>query len=306
VFAAAAITTDYDTLLALYPAEALVSDAQKRLDALLEAGTPPEQATRLVYDTLLAQSTTPSGAAGPPTDQEPPQDPAVQTAALRPAQEDPFIPLQPIDIKAIVAKIDRSTLQRVSPRRIEFRTTDGFPCLILATPDYSSSGKCSQRKRRQLLLHISDKGSIDAATQEQQHESVDEPQDLHLGDAYAAAHAAAAADAEKAEVHTQQGEPFLSQSGVMRSMLQESSPQCATPKGEVLILAPYFVEHTCAFGEEASEIAALFAAAGYRVTFKCNDPVACPEGPPSLEDYTCWSKYAFVMVSTTGDSRQQR
>jgi hypothetical protein len=225
----------------------------------------------------------------------------VQAASLTPAQEDPFIPLQPIDIKAIVAKIDRATLQRVSPRRIEFRTTDGFPCLILATPDYSTSGNCTQNKRRKLLLHTTDEGGSIAAAQEQQHQS--ELQSLHLADALAADSAAAAAAAfEKPELAMQPGKKFITQHAAMRTMLQAPTSQCPTPKGEVLILAPYFVEHSCAFGDEAGEIAALFSAAGYKVTFKCNHPVACPEGPPSLDDYTGWSKYAFVMVSTTGDS----
>jgi hypothetical protein len=220
----------------------------------------------------------------------------VQAASLTPAQEDPFIPLQPIDIKAIVANIDRATLQRVSLRRIEFRTTDGFPCLILAAPDYSVSGNCKQNKRRKLLLHTSNEGSTVAVavTKEQQpHDGA--LRSLDMGDAAAAA-------AEQPEVALEHGKKFITQLGGMRALLQTPAAQCATPKGEVLILAPYFVEHSCAYGDEAGDIAALFSAAGYRVTFTCNNPAACPEGPPALEDYIGWSKYAFVMVSTTGDS----
>jgi hypothetical protein len=58
---------------------------------------------------------------------------------------------------------------------------------------------------------------------------------------------------------------------------------------------------TCAFGDEAPDIAQLFSAAGYNVIFKCNDPRLCPAGPPFLDDYEGWSKHAFVVVSSVGD-----
>jgi hypothetical protein len=81
-----------------------------------------------------------------------------------------------------------------------------------------------------------------------------------------------------------------------------SGRNCTWTWGEVLVLAPFVAESSCAFPDESADIAALFQAAGYRVTFKCNDHVVCPSGPLSLDDYTGWSKYAFVAVSTVGDA----
>ncbi|WIA29795.1 hypothetical protein OEZ86_012268 [Tetradesmus obliquus] len=159
----AAITTDYDTLLQVFPTQALVADAQQQLDRLLASGVAVAQATQQVYDTLLAKSGGTRRALLSAAD--------TTSASVGPSQFDDSIPLQPIDIKAILARVDRASLTR-----------------------------------------------------------------------------------------------------------------------------------RCAGGEESADIAALFQTAGYNVKFKCNDPVLCPEGPPSLDDYTGWSKYCFVAVSTIGDS----
>jgi hypothetical protein len=81
----------------------------------------------------------------------------------------------------------------------------------------------------------------------------------------------------------------------------QQAGKCPTARGSVLVLAPYLRENRCAFGDEAPDIAQLFAAAGYNVIFKCNDPGLCPAGPPTLDDYEGWSKHAFVVVSSIGD-----
>jgi hypothetical protein len=114
--------------------------------------------------------------------------------------------------------------------------------------------------------------------------------------------AAAAAVADIADTHLEHGKKFVTQHWGMRAILQAATSQCGTAKGEVLILAPCINEKSCAFGDEACRMVALFKAAGYRVTFKCDDAAACPEGPPAVEDYKGWSKYAFVAVFTVGDA----
>jgi hypothetical protein len=291
----AAITTDYDTLMQVFPTQALVADAQKKLDELLAKGEAIDAATQQIYDTLLQQSSssTPGRAAVAALQ----ADKAIPKAS---GQWNDSEPLQPIDIQALIAKIDRDSLQTVTERRIEFRTTDGFPCLVLAKVDYSKvvpgGSKCKQRHRRQLRQQASQHDVDNAAEQQQvlQHQG-HRLHELHLADA-----AARITTAATASIHADHGQQVQAHSSSTRTLLQSS--QCATPKGNVLVLAPFFAENSCAFGDESAEIAALFRAAGYRVTLKCNDHTLCPGGPPSLDDYTGWSQYAFVAVSTVGDA----
>ncbi|WIA41057.1 hypothetical protein OEZ86_004693 [Tetradesmus obliquus] len=193
-----AITTDYDTLLQVFPTKKLVESAQQKLEQLLDGGASPESATQQVYDLLLQLNkgtrSTPAAAA------------AAAAASFQVAQGSPVQSnrsSQAVNITELIAKVDPASVRRGSERRVEFSTVDGFPCMVLATADYSAS------------------------------------------------------------------------------VLGGSN---------------------CAYGDESSEIAALFQRQGYSVTFKCNNITVCPEGPPSLEDFIGWSKYAFVAVITIGDA----
>ncbi|WIA20772.1 hypothetical protein OEZ85_005135 [Tetradesmus obliquus] len=192
----AAITTDYDTLLQVFPTKKLVESAQQKLEQLLDGGASPESATQQVYDLLLQLNkgtrSTPAAAAAAAS---------FQVAQGSPVQSNRS--LQAVNITELIAKVDPASVRRVSERRVEFSTVDGFPCMVLATADYSAS------------------------------------------------------------------------------VLGGSN---------------------CAYGDESSEIAALFQRQGYSVTFRCNNITVCPEGPPSLEDFIGWSKYAFVAVITIGDA----
>jgi hypothetical protein len=295
LFAPAAVTTDYDTLLNVFPTQALVADAQQKLDNLLASGINIAQATQQVYDTLLAQSSSGArsaldkvAAAAASTSQ--------QRRDAETAQFEDLPPLEPINIKAILARIDKASLRQVSERRIEFKTTDGFPCVILAAVDYSQnttgSSECKKAQssggaKRRLLLHTATNDANSAASHQQLLPEV--PSTAAAADA-AAMHWEPVSSADDSAT-IQHG---------LRTLLQAT--QCETAKGDVLILAPFFAENRCASGDESAEIAALFTAAGYNVKFKCNDPVVCSQGPPSLEDYTGWSQYSFVAVSTIGDA----
>jgi hypothetical protein len=293
---AAAITTDYDTLLQVFPTQARVADAQKKLDSLLAKGTAIDEATQQVYDTLLQQSSSGPVRAAATLQAQP------EAAPQGSAPWNDSMPLQPIDMRAIVARIDRASLQKVSERCIEFRTTDGFPCLVLAMVDYSKyvpgGSKCKQSSGRKLLLHTSLEGGSSDMQQQQQQLG---PNGMLHANAFAAAAAAPNVPAAAARIEHGKLLPAHA-SGSARALLRSSSSQCATPKGEVLVLAPFFAENSCAFGDESADVAALFQAAGYRVTFKCNKLELCPGGPPALDDFTGWSKYAFVAVSTIGDA----
>jgi hypothetical protein len=305
---AAAITTDYDTLLQVFPTQTLVADAQRKLEALLDSGKSIEEATQEIYDLLIQQSNTPP----PPAKAAAADLERIQAANIDPAkvQRDAIA----TNITELMAQVDNSTLQRVSERRVEFYTVDGFPCLVLATADYSAGivggSKCRRRApggTERLLLHSSDAG---ATQQQQQQQQQQFDRHSHLqGTSHRATPAAAAAAAELPSSfgrHNRLIETLLSQesgSSHIRSMLQASpQSQCARPKGLVLVLSPFYVEHSCEYGDESAEIASLFRAAGYDVTFKCNDLTVCLEGPPSLDDYIGWSKYVYVAVVTIGDA----
>ncbi|WIA19979.1 hypothetical protein OEZ85_005856 [Tetradesmus obliquus] len=292
-----AVTTDYDTLLQVFPSHELVADAQRQLDSLLANGTSMDDATQQIFDTLVKlSSTTPARAATSTAANT--RQPEVQHA-LAAAQSDAPLDSQPIDIKSVVAKVDKSSLRRVSERRIEFITTDGFPCVVLGTVDYSrfvqGGSKCSKQGVGRRLQGVHTGFSSGAGSE---------------GDSASHVYAAPDASSSVLESHSQRGKTLVQSHaawfGSNRALLQAApTQQCAVPKGEVLVLAPYLAEHQCAFGDEAADNAALFQSAGYRVKFKCNDPAVCPEGPPAMQDYIGWSKYAFVAVSTIGDADER-
>lgn len=291
------MTTDYDTLLQVFPSHELVADAQRQLDSLLANGTSMDDATQQLFDTLVKlSSTTPARAATSTAANT--RQPEVQHA-LAAAQSDAPLDSQLIDIKSVVAKVDKSSMRRVSERRIEFITTDGFPCVVLGTVDYSrfvqGGSKCPKQGVGRRLQGVHTGFSSGAGSE---------------GDSASHVYAAPDASSSVLESHSQRGKTLVqshaARFGSNRALLQAApTQQCAVPKGEVLVLAPYLAEHQCAFGDEAADIAALFRSAGYRVKFKCNDPAVCPEGPPALQDYIGWSKYAFVAVSTIGDADER-
>jgi hypothetical protein len=184
----------------------------------------------------------------------------------------------------------------VSECRIEFRTTDGFPCVILAAVDYSKNAtggsNCTKTpsgagRVQHLLLHTPTNGA---------HSNGQGQQNLQQGLASLGLQDAAPT------AETLDSMP-ASQLDGSRALLQSTGgSQCPTAKGDVLLLAPFYVENRCANGDESADIAALFQTAGYNVKFRCNDPTVCPGGPPSSDDYTGWSKYSFVAVSTVRDA----
>lgn len=194
-------------------------------------------------------------------------------------------------------------------RRIEFLTQDDLPCLILAIDDYGKS--CSSRRSSRSLLHqnlgqphleevltkgnSSASGSLKKHVQQlmlQQHDQATElpgtADHSHQKDM------ASASSRTSNDVHAPDSTLFPART------LQQAQ-RCPTSRGSVLVLAPYLRENQCAFGDEAADIALLFGAAGYSVTFKCNDLGLCPAGPATLDDYVGWSRHAFVVVSTIGD-----
>jgi hypothetical protein len=190
-------------------------------------------------------------------------------------------------------------------RRIEFLTKEDFPCIILATDDYGKS--CSNSRRSRSLLQHN-------LGQQQQQQQQQQLTDLQTADSSSSSSSlkqqvqqllrlqdqaddlAAAADSSQQLQHSSSREATY----FSRRLLQEA-PKCPTSRGTVLVLAPYLREFRCAFGDEAADIALLFGAAGYNVTFKCNDLGLCPAGAPILDDYQGWSKHVFVVVSSIGD-----
>jgi hypothetical protein len=221
-----------------------VADAQKKLEALLDSGIPPEKATQQIYDLLIQQSNTPRQAmiaAFPAAEGETLQ--AANTNAAQKIRRD----ARAINITELMAKVDNSTVRNVSERRVEFYTTDGFPCLGLATASYSAgiTGgiKCRRRAadgRGRLLLHIP-KG--DAAQQQQQQQQMfDQPTRLH-GTSYPAAAAAAAGQQpfNRRSMLADLLQPPDSGSSHSRSLLQATpQTQCSRPKGSALIISPFY------------------------------------------------------------------
>jgi hypothetical protein len=294
----AAVTTDYDTLLQVFPTKTLVQDAQRKLEDLLASGTSPESATQQIYDLLIQKSTGPRNAAAA----------AAQFQATQGSLRQVNGSFQAVNITAMMAKVDVSSTRKVSSRRVEFSTVDSFPCMVLATADYSASvlggSKCRTRSGSRLLLYSSAEGASQQQQQQQQ-----QAEQLQANDGLAAAAAAAAAPVpapfsrHSKPIATQLPPEAGSFKFPSRSVLQDTPPsQCSQPKGLVLVLSPFYAENSCSYKDESAEIAALFQAQGYSVTFTCNDLTVCPEGPPSLDDFIGWSKHAFVAVSTIGDA----
>ncbi|KAF8061111.1 hypothetical protein HT031_004572 [Scenedesmus sp. PABB004] len=302
----AAVTTRIDTLLELFPTEQLVTTAQAKVAELVDGGASPEQAIAAIYDLLIEYSAVGGGGRR-------------RAAAAVVPQGDASV-----NLTAILSRVDASTVTRTTERRVEFKTLEGFPCMVLAPTEYDrsiSGGKCSdaagarrrlQRSRpQQLLAPVSaaaaaaaggsagagSRGGVGVAAQLEL-----------LREAAAASPTAsgsgAAGEQEQAEPAPGPAPDYasLARGAVSSWRRLQQAQQCPTSKGEVLVLAPFLLENECSgFGDEAADVAALFKAAGYDVTFKCNDAALCPAGPPALEDFTGWSKYVAVVVSSRGD-----
>ncbi|WIA43981.1 hypothetical protein OEZ86_010365 [Tetradesmus obliquus] len=286
-----AITPDFDVFVQVFPTADLVSTAQERLDEIQATITDmkPEDAAQAMYD-LLLQLTGSSGR------QQQLDEAAVVQMDVR-------------NLTSVYGQIKKGTVRRVTERRVEFLTQDDLPCLILAIDDYGKS--CSSRRRSRSLLHqnlgrphleevltkgnSSASGSLKKHVQQpmlQQHDQATElpgtADHSHQKDM------ASASSRTSNDVHAPDSTLFPART------LQQAQ-RCPTSRGSVLVLAPYLRENRCAFGDEAADIALLFGAAGYSVTFKCNDLGLCPAGPATLDDYVGWSRHAFVVVSTIGD-----
>ncbi|KAF8065633.1 hypothetical protein HT031_003234 [Scenedesmus sp. PABB004] len=280
----AAVTTRIDTLLELFPTEQLVTTAQARVAELVDAGASPEAAIAAIYDLLIEYSVVGGGGRRRAAAAAAPQEAAAS-----------------VNLTSILSRVDASTVTRVSERRVEFKTLEGFPCMVLALPEYGdrlSGGKCGDGggARRRLLQLGPQPRARAAGTSARAVGGLAATIALQLQrDADAGAPPAAAATPEAPSFAS------LAHGAASRRRLQQAQ-QCPTSKGAVLVLAPFLVENECTtFGDEADAVAALYRAAGYDVTFKCNDAALCPAGPPALEDFTGWSKYAAVVVSSRGD-----
>ncbi|KAF8061114.1 hypothetical protein HT031_004575 [Scenedesmus sp. PABB004] len=301
----AAVTTRIDTLLELFPTEQLVTTAQAKVAELVDGGASPEQAIAAIYDLLIEYSAVGGGGRR-------------RAAAAAVPQGDASV-----NLTAILSRVDASTVTRTTERRVEFKTLEGFPCMVLAPTEYDrsiSGGKCSgaagarrrlQRSHQQQLsapvgaaaaaaggsARAGSRGGVGVAAQ------------LELLREAAAASPTASGSGAGGE--QEQAEPApgpapdyasLARGAVSSWRRLQQAQQCPTSKGEVLVLAPFLLENECSgFGDEAADVAALYKAAGYDVTFKCNDAALCPAGPPALEDFTGWSKYVAVVVSSRGD-----
>uniref|UniRef100_A0A383VKW5 Uncharacterized protein n=1 Tax=Tetradesmus obliquus TaxID=3088 RepID=A0A383VKW5_TETOB len=299
-----AITTDFDVFIQIFPTADLVSTAQEQLDEIQAAGATPEAATQQMYDLLIRLT----GSGGQRRRLSDAAAAAAAAAVVTPGA------VTFNNFTSIIPKIKNGTVRKVTERRIEFLTQEDFPCLILATDDYGKPCSSSRRSRSLLQynlgqqqqedLHTSDSSSVSNSLTEQ-------VQQLLLQQDQAGV---VAADYPQQPPHSTVGSSSSSssRSSAGSSVLETGSTafplrqlqqtqKCSTSRGSVLVLAPYLRENRCAFGDEAPEIALLLGAAGYNVTFKCNDPNLCPVGPPSLDDYQGWSKHAFVVVCSIGD-----
>uniref|UniRef100_A0A383V799 Sushi domain-containing protein n=1 Tax=Tetradesmus obliquus TaxID=3088 RepID=A0A383V799_TETOB len=277
-----AITPDFDVFVQVFPTADLVSTAQQRLDEIQATITDmkPEDAAQAMYD-LLLQLTGSSG-----------RKQQLDEAAV--------VQMDVRNLTSVYGQIKKGTVRRVTERRIEFLTQDDLPCLILAIDDYGKS--CSSRRRSRSLLHqnlgqphleevltkgnSSASGSLKKHVQQlmlQQHDQATElpgtADHSHQQDM------ASASSRTSNDVHAPDSTLFP-------AWTLQQAQRCPTSQGSVLVLAPYLRENRCALGDEA---------AGYSVTFNCNDLGLCPAGLPILDDYVGWSRHAFVVASTIGD-----
>jgi hypothetical protein len=72
--------------------------------------------------------------------------------------------------------------------------------------------------------------------------------------------------------------------------------------GKALVLAPEFTRNSIIGGDESGVVTTILEAAGYEVTFKCDDALLCPDGGVTVEDFKHWEGYSAVSIATHGDS----
>eukprot|EP00775_Hariotina_reticulata_P001996 gene1996-2318_t len=196
-----------------------------------------------------------------------------------------------VDPQAV--SIIKESIVRVSDRRIEFRTTEGLPGVVMATNGLD---------RKICMVFDSQEGGQPSPLRR----LLDEED--HLGEGEDAGGWQQQQRQRSSPGLEQQYGAYSRYFTPSRKLLQPAQALCPFSRGKVLILSPFIANFACFFvgsryyKDEVRQVSPLYRQAGYDVTFKCNNPVPCRRGRPLLTDFTAWSGYAAVLLSSLGDS----
>jgi hypothetical protein len=256
-----------------------IATYQRQVNELVSKGSSPKEAIDRVFAVMKGtQAAAAASSLEPETEwgkDVPLTESELALAASEEASAAAVTPAQSI-------VIDKATIVRVSDRRIEFRTSQGLPGVVMATNGLD----------RQICIETN---STTVSNEQVPLRKLleDRQVDEEVNDAF------------QQKLYGR----YSSYINLHRKLLQEQPQEiCPFIRGKVLILSPFIANFACFINggrfwkDEVRPVSLLYRQAGYRVTFKCNNPAACPEGRPLLTDFTSWSGYAAVLLSSLGDT----